>query len=127
MHNNQGDNDNSRQFFGDEKLDEDQLFVEVPAEQKSPYQERIESGYDPMGQIYLRGRTYRSLAGGRIRWWVLISGWIVFGGIALLLLTVTIVSGSLAFLLPLVLATIPIWIVLRGTLAKLSSTQRTRR
>lgn len=127
MNNNQGDNDNSRQFFGEQKLNEAQLFVEVPAEQKSPYQERIPSGYDPMGEIYLRGRTYSSLAGGRIRWWILISGWIVFGGIALLVLTVAIVSGSFALLLPLALVTLHVWIVLRGTLAKLSSTQRRRR
>jgi hypothetical protein len=73
------ENDEPNQFFRDEKLDEDQLFVEVPAEQKSPYQERIPSGYDPMGEIYLRGRAYRSLSGGTIPWWVLISGWIIFG------------------------------------------------
>lgn len=127
MNTNQGNDDNYKQFFHQEKLDRDQLFVEVPAEQKSPHPERIPSGYDPMGEIYLRGRTYRSLAGGRIQWWVLISGWIIFGGIALLILTVAIASGSLALLLSLALFTMPVWVVLRGTLAKLSSTQRSRR
>jgi hypothetical protein len=127
MNDDRGKNDGYGKFFRDEKPDEDRLFVEVPAEQKSPYQEQIPSGYDPMGEIYLRGRTYSTLAGGRIRWWVLISGWIVFGSIALLILTVAIVSGSFALLLPLALAIIPVLIVLRGTLAKLSSTQRRRR
>src|ERR687894_768970 len=88
------ENDESKQFLPDDKLDTDRIVVEVPAEQKSPYQERIPSGYEPMGEIYLRGRAFRGLAGGRIPWWVLISGWIVFGGLALLTLITAIASAS---------------------------------
>lgn len=121
------ENDEPNQFFRDEKLDEDQLFVEVPAEQKPPYQERIPSGYDPMGEIYLRGRAYRSLSGGTIPWWVLISGWIIFGPPALFVLIAAIASRSLSLLLLLAFAAIPLLILWRGTLSKLSSTKARRR
>jgi hypothetical protein len=121
------ENNEPNQFFRDEKLDEDRLFVEVPAEQKPPSQERIPSGYDPMGEIYLRGRAYRSLSGGTIPWWVLISGWIIFGSPALFVLIAAIASPSLSLLLLLAFATIPLLILWRGTLSKLSSTKPRRR
>jgi hypothetical protein len=121
------ENDNPKDFFQNEKLDEDELFVEVPAEQKSPYQERIPSGYDPMGEIYLRGRAYRNLSGGTIPWWVLISGWLIFGSPVLLILIAAITSQSLDLLLPLVFAAIPLLILWRGTLSKLSRTKARRR
>ena len=121
------ENDEPKQFFRHDKLDEDRLFVEIPAEQKSPHQERIPSGYDPMGEIYLRGRAYRSLSGGTIPWWVLISGWIIFGLPVLLMLIAAITSLSLSLLLPLAFAAIPLLILWRGTLAKLSSTKPRRR
>ncbi|MEG4508089.1 hypothetical protein QUA81_31255 [Microcoleus sp. F6_B4] len=112
-------NDESKQFLPDDKLDTDRIVVEVPAEQKSPYQERIPSGYEPMGEIYLRGRAFRGLAGGRIRWWVLISGWILFGGLALLILISAIASASFSALPALIILAIPIIILWRGTTAKL--------
>ncbi|MBW4544763.1 MAG: hypothetical protein KME25_10030 [Symplocastrum torsivum CPER-KK1] len=121
------ENDEPKQFFRHEKLDEDRLFVEVPAEQKLPYQERIPSGYDPMGEIYLRGRAYRSLSGGTIPWWVLITGWLVFGSPALLVLITAIASASFTMLPALAITAIPLLILWRGTLAKLSSTKPRRR
>jgi hypothetical protein len=114
------ENDESKQFLPDDKLDTDRIVVEVPAEQKSPYQERIPSGYEPMGEIYLRGRAFRGLAGGRIPWWVLISGWILFGGLALLTLITAIASASFGALPVLIILAIPIIILWRGTTAKLS-------
>jgi hypothetical protein len=114
------ENDESKQFLPDDKLDTDRIVVEVPAEQKSPYQERIPSGYEPMGEIYLRGRAFRGLAGGRIPWWVLISGWILFGGLALLTLITAIASASFGALPVLIILAIPIIILGRGTTAKLS-------
>lgn len=121
------ENNEPNQFFRNEKLEEDQIFVEVPTDQLSPYHERIPSGYDPMGEIYLRGRAFSSLSGGRIPWWVLISGWLIFGGSALLILIAAITSQSLTGLLPLAFAVIPVLILWRGTLSKLSSTQHRRR
>ena len=114
------ENDESKQFLPDDKLDTDRIVVEVPAEQRSPYQERIPSGYEPMGEIYLRGRAFRGLAGGRIPWWVLISGWIVFGGLALLTLITAIASASFGALPVLIILAIPIIILWRGTTTKLS-------
>ncbi|MEG4446431.1 hypothetical protein QUB47_31740 [Microcoleus sp. AT9_B5] len=113
------ENDESKPFLPDDMLDTDRIVVEVPAEQKSPYQERIPSGYEPMGEIYLRGRAFRGLAGGRIRWWVLISGWILFGGLALLILISAIASASFSALPALIILAIPIIIMWRGTTAKL--------
>lgn len=113
--------DEPNPFFRDEKLDKDKLSVELPAEQKPVYHERIPSGFDPIGEIHLRGRVFRSLAGGLIPWWVLISGWIMFGGFALLILYAAVISLSLAALMPLALAAIPLLILWRGTVAKLSS------
>jgi hypothetical protein len=115
------ENDESKQFLPDDKLDTDRIVVEVPAEQKSPYQERIPSGYEPMGEIYLRGRAFRGLAGGRIRWWVLISGWILFGGLAMLTLITAIASASFGALPVLIILAIPIIILWRGTTTKLST------
>ncbi|QSJ17467.1 hypothetical protein JYQ62_00815 [Nostoc sp. UHCC 0702] len=121
------ENEEDKQFFGDENLGNDKLYIEIPAEQQPPYQERIPSGYDPMQEIYLRGRAFRSLSGGRIPWWVLISGWLIFGGLALLMLITAIASQSFTLLLPLAFASIPVLILWRGTLAKLSTTKRRRR
>jgi hypothetical protein len=114
------ENDESKQFFDEEQSDKTTLFVEVPVDRPSPYQEKIPSALDPMGEIYLRGRASRTLSGGRIPWWVLITGWAIFGGIALLLIFIASYSGSLELFILLPLAAIYILILLRGTLAKLS-------
>jgi hypothetical protein len=121
------ENNEFNQFFPNEKLEEDQIFIEVPTAQQSPDYEKIPSGYDPMGEIHLRGRAFSSLSGGRIPWWVLISSWLIFGGSALLMFIVAITSQSLAGLLPLCFAVIPVLILWRGTLSKLSRTQHRRR
>ncbi|MBD0340362.1 MAG: hypothetical protein ICV61_05535, partial [Microcoleus sp. Co-bin12] len=102
------DNDDSKKFFPDDEIARDHIIVEVPINPKSPYEERVPSGYDPMSEIYLRGRAFRGLAGGRIPWWVLISGWIFFGSLALLILISAITSAGFGSLPVLVFVTIPI-------------------
>jgi len=114
------ENDEHKQFLPDDKLDSERIVVEVPAAPKPPYQEKIPSGYDPMGEIYLRGRAFRGLSGGRIPWWVLISGWIIFGGLALLILITAIASAAFELLLALISISIFLIILWRGTIAKLS-------
>lgn len=116
--------DEFKQFFPDEGLDKDKLSVEIPAEQKPVYPERIPSGYEPMGEIQLRGQAYRGLAGGRIPWWVLITGWILFGGFALLMVYAIAIAWSSAAWFTLAIAAIPLIILWRGTRAKLSSRRR---
>lgn len=113
------ENDEHKQFLPDDEIDRDRLVVEVP-QSPTPYQERVPSGYDPMGEVYLRGRAFRALAGGRIPWWVLISGWIIFGGLALLILVLAITSAAYGLLPALVIITIPLITLWRGTMAKLS-------
>ena len=116
--------DDAQQFLPDDAIDPDRIVVDVPVDPQSPYQEKIPSGYDPMGSIYLRGRAYRGLAGGRIPWWVLISGWIIFGGLALLMLIFSISSGVFGLLTTLVILVIPLIILWRGTSAKMSIQKR---
>jgi hypothetical protein len=123
----------SNQYF-DGEFDKDQLFIGIPAESNYPKLEKIPSGYDPMGRIYLEGIANRNLAGGRIPWWVLISGWILYGGYALcgFVLAITLafsegwfilVSGDL-FVLMLVMVMLPLLILWRGTIAKLTIARR---
>ncbi|MDZ4871567.1 MAG: hypothetical protein CLLPBCKN_000955 [Chroococcidiopsis cubana SAG 39.79] len=121
-------NDERQQFPSNNKLDPEQIVVEVSVAPKPPYQEKIPSGYDPMGEIYLRGRAFRGLAGGKIPWWVLISGWIIFGGLAVLILLLAFTSAAVELLLVLLIDSIPLIILWRGTVAKLSTKkQKSRR
>ncbi len=113
-------NDDYKEFLHDDELDSKRIIVEVPADPKSPYHERIPSGYDPMGEVYLHGRAFRGLAGGRIPWWVLISGWIILGGLALLILISAIASAAFEALPALVFVSILLITLWRGTVAKLS-------
>ena len=121
-------NDESDNYFGQgSNFGSDQIRVEIPAERESTYPQRIPSGYDPMGEIYLRGRAMRNLSSGRMPWWVLISGWVLFGGLFFLVLGIAISSISLALIPPLIISGVPVLIVLRGTLAKLSTKKRPKR
>ncbi len=120
-------NDEYKQFLPDEELKRKRIVYEVPANAESPYQEIIPNGYDPIGQIYLDGKAYRSFAGGRISWWVLITGWVVFGSIsfavlsvAILLITSEFLLGLLTLLPTLLIAPFFIIILWRGTVTKLS-------
>lgn len=65
-------NDDSDNYFGiGSNFDSDKIRVEIPSEREPMYQQRIPSGYDPMGEIYLRGRAMRNLSSGTMPWWVL--------------------------------------------------------
>jgi hypothetical protein len=112
------DKDEREPYLPHRKLDKDRLIVEIPLESKMPYPDRLPSGFDPMQSIGLEGRAFRGLAGGRIPWWVLITGWIIFGGFGLLTLTLAITSGILSSLPLILINGIPIVILWRGTAAK---------
>src|SRR4028118_1340799 len=123
----------SNQYF-DNEFDKDQLFTEIPAESNPPNLEKIPSGYDPMGRIYLEGIANRNLAGGRIPWWVLISGWMLYGALALLGFLGAIALGSFEgsfivvfgglFVLIGLTVILPLLILWRGTIAKLMIARR---
>jgi len=108
-----------RKFLPDDQdpVDHDHLFVEIPADQPSPYQEKIPSGYDPMGEIYLRGRASRTVAGGRVAWWILISGWVM---LALFWLMSAMAIPVAQLWQILIVTVIPLMILWRGTAAKIA-------
>ena len=112
------DNDERDPYLPHRKSDKDRLIVEIPLESKMPYPDRLPSGFDPIQSIGLEGRAFRGVAGGRIPWWILITGWIIFGGFALLTLSLAIPSGVLSSLPLLFINSIPIVILWRGTAAK---------
>lgn len=66
-------------FFNENKLDQDELFVEIPSVQKLTDYDRVPTSFEPMGEIYLRGRIFRRIASGKTKCWILISSWIIFG------------------------------------------------
>lgn len=114
--------DDFNQFLPDEKLNPDQLSVEIPAEHPlTP--EPLPSAFDPMGEIQLRGQAYRGLAGGRMSWWMLIAGWFVFGCIFAVLLHAALTTKMLTVWIFLIIMTLPLLILGRGTAAKLSQRQ----
>ncbi len=116
-------NNDPNQFLPGNNSDLDKLSIEIPAEQPvSP--ERIPAGYEPMSEIQLRGQAYRSLAGGRTPWWILISGWVIFGFIAAVLLHAALKSSSLTMWIFFIIMVIPLFILGRGTVAKLSGRNR---
>lgn len=121
------ENDEFKRFLPNEELENERIVYELPSEVEPPYQEKIPSGYDPMSEIYLRGRAFRGLAGGRIPWWVLIAGWILFGGLALSMLISMISSAAFELLPALLIVFIPVIILWRGTAAKLSLKKHQRR
>lgn len=120
---NDNNTNESNQFLPNENLDNDKLAIEIPAEQPI-YPERMPTNFDPMGEIQLRGQAYRGLAGGQIPWWILISGWAVFGCIAGVLLHAAIQAASLTLWILFIIMVIPLLILGRSTVAKLSSRSR---
>lgn len=119
----------SEQFLN--RDDPDDLVEEVPSQLPTTNYERVPSGYDPMGEIHLRGRAASGFASGRIPWWVLITGWLIFGSAALGM-TITgiyvIINGVyLGAIFPLVIGLALFSILWRGTAAKLRKNNRRRR
>lgn len=111
-------NDDNDPYLPSRKSEKDRYIIEIPLESKMPKPDRLPSGFDPIQSIGLEGRAFRGVAGGRIPWWVLITGWIIFGGFGLLTLSLAITSGFLSSLPFLLINSIPIVILWRGTAAK---------
>lgn len=115
------DNDDKYSYLPHRDSDKDRLIVEIPAESKMPYPDRLPSGFDPVQSIGLEGRAFRGLSGGRIPWWILMTGWVFFGSFSLLTLSLVITSGFLASLPLLLINSLPMIILWRGTAAKISN------
>ncbi|EAZ89503.1 hypothetical protein [Crocosphaera chwakensis] len=122
-------NDNHESLFenNDNQIDDDKFSIDIPSQSESPYQDRIPSGYDPMGEIYLRGRAFRGLASGGIPWWILVSGWIIFGGFTLLIIVAVIIAQDFIGLILLFVPGTILLILWRGTKAKLRRRKSKRR
>ncbi|MEA5593144.1 hypothetical protein [Rivularia sp. UHCC 0363] len=117
------ENDEFKQFLPDAEFEPEQIVYSVPPNDQPLDREKMPSGYDPMGRIKLEGIAFRGLAAGRIPWWVLITGWFVFGIVtfAMLIPAIALFASDLIMLLPtLVISSIPFVILWRGTAAKLS-------
>ncbi|WP_404790439.1 hypothetical protein [Altericista sp. CCNU0014] len=112
------DNEEYDPYLPPKRSDKDRFIVEIPLESKTPNPDRLPSGFDLIQSIGLEGRAFRGIAGGRIPWWILITGWVIFGGFALLTLSLSITSGVLSSLPFLLINGIPIVILWRGTAAK---------
>ncbi len=111
-------------FLPEDSTTPDQLSIEIPADSNPYVPEQLPSGFDPMGEIELRGRAYRGLAAGQMPWWILIAGWVIFGFFAAILLHAAITSPSLTLWILLVFMLLVLLILGRGTLAKLQNQSR---
>jgi hypothetical protein len=114
-------NDDDRNLYLPHRnTEKDRLIVEVPIEAKMPYPDKLPSGYDPVQSIGLEGRAFRGLAGGRMPWWILATGWFFFGGFAALALSSAIASGLVSSIPLLLVSSLPLAILWRGTAAKIA-------
>jgi hypothetical protein len=121
-------NNEPQDFFGEVREPKpDKIYVEVPSEQRPPYIERINNPNDPMGEVYLRGRMMRNMSSGGMPWWVLFSGFFLFGGLTALTLSAAIASHSFEALIIVVFAAIPLFIVCKGIDNKLSMRRNRRK
>jgi len=91
--------------------------IEIPADQSPLNLDRVPSGQDILGRIEQRGMAYSRLSRGLAPWWVLISGWVVFGGLALGLLKMAL-GGNIVSWVLLAMVVLPLIILAQGTLAK---------
>jgi hypothetical protein len=115
--------DNNFDSYLPDESPPDKLSIDIPAEQPISV-DRIPSGYDPMGEVELRGRVSQGMASGRIPWWVLITGWVLAGGFAFLMVHLVLQAFSWLMVLPLAVAIIFLLILWRGTQAKLANGRR---
>jgi len=107
-------------YLQDSSAQPKRFFTEEPSPLPPPIQ-KASNGLAPMERIALEGQAYRGLASGSQPWWVIISGWVIFG-MPCLLVVVAMVSlgGALELLGAIALCLVFLWILYRGTRAKLA-------
>jgi hypothetical protein len=111
--------DKFKQFLPNRKSDK--LSYDVPSRQQPVVPDQIPSGYDPMGQIKLETRVFSALAGGKIHWWILISGWVFIGIPSVVIICLVASPLSWGSIPPIFIASIPLITLCRGTKAKFSN------
>jgi hypothetical protein len=97
--------------------------VGIPADQSPLNLDRVPSGDSLTGRIEQRGLAYSRLSRGLAPTWILIAGWIVFGGLALGLLRMAL-AGSIVSWVLLAIVLLPLIILGQGTWAKFVPKQR---
>ncbi|MEN8446649.1 MAG: hypothetical protein ABG776_16745 [Cyanobacteria bacterium J06555_13] len=120
------DHNEFQAFLKDASTQNGPMFIEVPP----PLPAKIEKaplGYDPMERIALEGRAYRSLASGQSPWWVMVMGWIIFGLPLVMVAVFALIAGDPIVLGAAVMPAIFLWIMWRGTHAKLALKREHRR
>ena len=95
------------------------LYVDVPPP-PPPKIERAATGLAPMERIALEGKAYRGLASGSKPWWVMVTGWVMFGLPCLAVVISLSLSGSgVEMVGAIAICAISLGIMYRGTRAKL--------
>ncbi len=97
-----------------------EVFTEIPAP-LPPQIKKALTGFSPMEQIELEGQAYRGFASGQMPWLIVLTGWVVFVAPFLVMIFIVITSQDLTLLPAVAIAAMPVWIVCRGTQAKLAS------
>jgi len=113
------DHNEFQAFLGDSPVQNGSTFTEVPPP-LPPKIEKAPLGYDPMERIALDGRAYRGLASGHSPWWVMVLGWIIFGLPLLMTAVFAVTTGAPVLAGAAVMPAIFLWIMWRGTQAKLA-------
>lgn len=118
------DQNDYQSYLQDSSAQPPKLFTEEPPP-LPPIIAKAPTGFAPMERIALEGKAYRGLASGSQPWWVIITGWVMFG---LPCLAVVIGLGAAGGLGVEVVGAIAICgfffsIMYRGTRAKLKQQQ----
>jgi len=118
--------------------------ISVPPPTGQANIEQHPNGFTPMGEIETDRQAYGGLTQGRVRWWVIITSWFVVGLLPLTFAAWAIYNSvqdlskrdwSTVFVtvvllgLTLIISSLPLLIVIRGTRAKLryERQQKTRK
>ena len=121
------DSDEFQAYLQDSSPQPKRLFTEEPSSLPPPPIQKAPTGLAPMGRIELEGRAYRGLASGNQPWWVLIAGWTLAGLCCLVvLLSVGAVGGQFEMLGVIAFCSVLVWIMYRGTCAKLERQEEQR-
>lgn len=108
-----------QKFLVDPNAAEPKQFTEAPPPPPPIIVGKTPSGYTPMSQIELEGQAYGGMTSGRVPWWVLITGAVMF---VVPILGMAIASGDfIVLLIVLLLLALPMMIVWRGVCAKLAA------
>lgn len=107
------------EYFDFQQLRPQDLVVEVSTTPMYMELERIPSGFNPVGKIYVEGRLFRNLASGDAHWWLMIAAWGTVGTNVIVSVLAMLLAGESMALLPLIITIIPLMPLVRGTTTKL--------